>query len=164
MATQAVFQRFVFEIDATEDHVGRNAHFRRGDSRELVGLGCGLVDLENLQRLRPRRLAREERVVTGAEHDVLAHAAGDGLLQPIFRETRAEHDVSAQHSHAGYLHAPGGFAQPLDVIPAQQIDDRLVLENQRLRVEHLVRGAHPGDAQRSAAFLQLSHRGVPCRE
>ncbi len=69
---------------------------RSGQVTAFQLLRFGAIDLEDAHAFVRIRIAQREGVETGAEHDHLAHAAGNGLGETVFGEAAACGDKAAK--------------------------------------------------------------------
>jgi hypothetical protein len=103
-----------------------------------------MIDLEDPQRLRPRRLAIGKGVQSCSQQNVLARSIANRFCETIFGK-------SATHHKTRFEPHPGRFRQTRQELNAALVGVALcideagtnrVIQNLRLAIEFLMEGAH----------------------
>ena len=160
---ESLVQPLGLEVDRHEPDIVGNRDAGRGQALALECLCGRLVDLEDAERRRPRRLPEAEGVVAGAQHHELPHAAPRGRGQTVLGEPAPHDHVAAQGSHGGVLEALGMGPQILGQRPGQEIEHDRILEDLGRAVEELMGGAQDGDGLGRVAGDVLG-RGAHCSQ
>ena len=96
MPHESVTQRLALEVDGREADVRRHREAGSREVRAFQLLCARVIDFEDAQALRPRRLSHCERVEAGAEDDILRDAAIHGGSEAILGKPRSQHHVGPQ--------------------------------------------------------------------
>ncbi len=75
MTLETFEQGLAFEVDDPKRDVCRHFDVRLRQHRELEALCVGVIDLDDAQRLGPRRLPHCKGVEAGSEQHILAYAS-----------------------------------------------------------------------------------------
>src|SRR5262249_58970101 len=79
------------EVDRPEVQVRRGSEAGGGEPLALDGLALWVIQLEDLNPVAQVRASQGERVESGADEDVLRHAALDGPREPVLGIAGAPH-------------------------------------------------------------------------